>query len=68
MKKRIQFDLTQPMVYTLDQLVEQTGATTRSEVIRRAIDIYRRLLDERLKGSVLVFVDKNGQQRQVEFI
>jgi len=64
-KDRIQLDVTQPMTELLERLTEETGATTRSEVIRRAISIYAVLVDEQKNGCKIELAAPDGKVMRV---
>lgn len=53
--KRVQFDFREDAVSDLDTLVERTRATSRAEVVRRALDVYRNLLDAAEAGEPVIF-------------
>jgi hypothetical protein len=56
-KLRFQFDLTPKMALLLDRLVAETGASTRAEVLRRAISIFGLLCDESSSGKRIEVAD-----------
>ena len=59
-KIRIQLDLTPQQTATVDQLEVDTEASTRAEVLRRAISFYAILIAEKKKGHNLVMTNADG--------
>ncbi len=49
-KQRIQLDMSHRAVERLDQIKEDTDASSRAEVIRNALAVYGYLLDRRAQG------------------
>ncbi|MEM7247206.1 MAG: ribbon-helix-helix protein, CopG family [Acidobacteriota bacterium] len=45
-KRRVQFELSQPMVDLIDRLQATTGAESKSEIMRRSLQTYSALVDE----------------------
>ncbi len=64
-RTRIQLDLTDTMRDLIDELVEETGAATRAEILRRAVSIYAMLLEETKGGRRLQIVGKKGPPERV---
>lgn len=61
MKKiRIQIDLTEQDVATLDQVVENTAAVTRREAMVNALRSYEYLIKEARKGNSVQVVSADG--------
>lgn len=65
-KHRIQLDLTDVQRARLEHIRERTDAASVSEVFRRSISIYERMLDEEAKGNTFGFLNPN--QEFVELI
>ena len=59
--KRVQFDFTEPAVRQLDELVAETGAASRAEVVRRALGLLKAALDTQKEGGK----DQNGDVEKV---
>lgn len=64
-KQRIQLDMTDTMVTILDSMVRLSGASSRAEVIRRALSLYDALLREEKAGKRIEIVNprirRNGR-------
>ena len=56
-KQRVQLDLSEKMCELIDQLANDTGASSRAEVIRRAISLYGILCDEKNSGKRIELID-----------
>lgn len=65
---RIQFDLTPAMRELLDKLVDESGASTRAEVMRRALSIYSILIDETSSGKRVVLVADDGKSEEIRLV
>lgn len=63
-QNRIQLDLTDAMRDLLDRLVEETGAASRAEVLRRAVSVYALFIDEKKAGCRLELVATKGKGRR----
>lgn len=66
-KIRIQFDFSQESLANLDKLVQLLGASSRAEVIRRALTLLSDALDESQKGRRLGFKDVKGEFEGLRF-
>ena len=64
-KTRIQLDLADDLVKTLAKLERMSGATTRAEVIRRAINVYNVLWDAwKNEGARIEIVHPGNKKRE----
>ena len=59
-KKRIQFDFDVEALEKLDRVVDSTDATTRAEVIRRALSLYIKFVDSAQSGATLCLEESDG--------
>ena len=59
-KHRIQFDLTDKALRQVDAIKKKAGLTTRAELFRRAIALYRLAV-----SADKVIIEKNGEQETV---
>jgi hypothetical protein len=65
-KTRLQFDFNEAMLDLLNRIRNETNATTRAEVVRRAVSLYALLWDEFQDGKQLLIVDnKSGEKQRV---
>lgn len=64
-KVRVQFDFSTKSLAKLDELVKETNATTRAEVIRRALAIFTACLEAGKRGGSLCFREKGGETREI---
>lgn len=55
--KRIQFDISDDDTQKLDELVEDSGAASRAEVLRHALSLYQFFVEESNKGRRIQVVD-----------
>ena len=64
-KHRLQFDLTGKALSELDSLKDDSNATTRAEVVRDALRLYRWFIDQRAIGFS-VHLRKGNIKKDVE--
>ncbi len=62
--KRLQFDFTEGAVQNLDNLVENSGSSTRAEVVRNALRTYESISDMTRSGYEMV-LRKDQEERVV---
>lgn len=60
-KKRLQFDFSDEAVKRLDEIVERIHASTRAEVVRRALKLYDWVTWELNHKEASIALDKNGK-------
>jgi len=60
---RIQLNLIPAVVKQVDETVQQIGAASRSEAIRRAIETWAHLISARADGAEIVVRYPDGQER-----
>lgn len=65
--KRVQFDFEDRAVQQLDSLVVATGASSRAEVVRRALQTYTALLEATKEGAEIA-IRKPGKVDRVLLI
>lgn len=49
----------------LNELQKRIDASTKTEVIKSSLKVYRFLEDEKFKGSKIIIQDKNGKEREL---
>ena len=59
-KKRVQFDFESKALERLDKMVDSTGATTRAEVIRRALSVFATFVDAAERGANVSIEEPDG--------
>lgn len=64
-KHRIQFDFTTDRVEALDSLVAATDATSRAEVVRDALALYRHLGPALLAGHEVYIRGPDGRETRI---
>lgn len=64
-KARVQFDFSNESLAKLDEIVKTVNATTRAEVIRRALTLYTEVLDAQQRGARMYFREPDGSLVQV---
>ena len=63
-KKRLQFDFTKKAAKQLDDLVDRTDATSRAEVIRKALKLYS-YMNEKLNEDYEIYMVKPDELTKV---
>lgn len=56
---RVNFDVSEELDRTLEKLVKQTGSSSKSEVLRRAIALMQVAADAKAEGRKLVIAEKD---------
>jgi Arc/MetJ-type ribon-helix-helix transcriptional regulator len=64
-KARVQFDFNKESLDKLDEMVEAVGASTRAEVIRRALTLLTEILAADKRGAKVLFREKDGTMIQL---
>jgi hypothetical protein len=64
---RVQFDMGKESVERLDRIRERTAASSRADVIRRALGLYQYVLEELEDNAVLYFEKKGGEKTRIVF-
>jgi hypothetical protein len=64
-KARVQFDFSKDSLAKLDEIVRTVDATTRAEVIRRALTLYTEVLDAQQRGARIYFRESDGSMVQI---
>jgi Arc/MetJ-type ribon-helix-helix transcriptional regulator len=59
-KKRIQFDISSKDANMLEDLVQESGATSMAEVLRNALNLYKYLVEETKNGGRVQVVDSGS--------
>ena len=59
-KARVQFDFSRESLAKLDEIKTLVSATTRAEVIRRALTLYTEVLEAEQRGAKLMFRETDG--------
>jgi alanyl-tRNA synthetase len=59
-KARIQFDFSKESINKLDEIVETVNASTRAEVIRKALTLFTQILEADQRGAQFMFKEKDG--------
>ena len=66
-KIRVQFDFSKESLSNLDKLVEVFSASSRAEVVRRALTLLTDALDEKENGGKLGFKKNDGSFETIRF-
>lgn len=61
-KVRLNIDMPLPVKEKLEDLRDQTGAESMSEVMRRALAVYDFLLTQKAEGAITVIRSKDGAE------
>lgn len=67
-KKRIQLEISNAGLKDLLKLKDQLYVATMADAIRSSLKIVKKLEEEKKAGSKIIIVDKNNNQREIEFI
>jgi Arc/MetJ-type ribon-helix-helix transcriptional regulator len=59
-KARVQFDFSKDSLDKLDELVESVNASTRAEVIRRALTVFTEILAAEKRGAKILVREKDS--------
>ncbi len=65
LNKRLQLDLTDEMRELVSELADDTGASTRAEVVRNAISVYAALVGEFNKGGEIEIIHRKSRSKAV---
>lgn len=63
-KRRLQFDFSGEAVTHLDELVKDLNATSRAEVVRRALSLLSRVTVHINDGGAVILRSKDGSQEE----
>ncbi len=61
-----QFELSPDMTVLVDKLKLRTNASTRAEIVRRALSYFETTLDEIERGGKVEVVETNGDRYRVK--
>jgi hypothetical protein len=61
----VQFDFSRASLAKLDEIVSLVNATTRAEVIRRALTLYTEVLEAEKRGTKILFREADGTLIQI---
>lgn len=64
-KARVQFDFSKESLTKLDEIVSAVNASTRAEVIRRALTLYTEVLEAEKRGAKIFFREPDGSMIQI---
>jgi metal-responsive CopG/Arc/MetJ family transcriptional regulator len=64
-KARVQFDFSKESLDKLDEIVNTINASTRAEVIRRALTLFTEVLAAEKRGAKILFRDSDGTITQI---
>jgi hypothetical protein len=64
-KARVQFDFSKESLDKLDEIVETVNASTRAEVIRRALTLFTEVLTAERRGAKIFLREPDGTLIQV---
>ena len=64
-KVRVQFDFSKESLEKLDEIVTSVQASTRAELIRRALMLYTELLDAHNRGAKIFFHESDGTRVRI---
>lgn len=67
-KIRLQFDFNQEAVEKLDELKERLGASSRAEVIRRALALMDRVSTSSQAGAEITIKGPKGDQQHLVLV
>lgn len=67
-KRRMQFDFTEDAYRRLEKLTKVSGASSKAELVRRALAMYDRAAQCMKEGGKLVIVTSDGEQKELLFV
>ena len=59
---RIQYELTDERNKALENLMRETGITTKKELLNNALSLFEWAIQERKKGATLVSLDEHNNK------
>ena len=65
---RVQLDLPEERVNELDQIMQETGLTTRKDLINQALTLFQWALRERQAGRMVASVDESNKRYKELFM
>lgn len=65
--KPVSFKFDEKTVAMLDELQNESNASSKTEVIRRALYLFKFCLNANKNGDHLILKDKGGEQREIVF-
>lgn len=66
--RRLQFDFSAESAQRLDALVELTGASSRAEVVRRALQLFDQVVQTQMAGGAVRLVHADRTEERVVFL
>ncbi len=66
-RNRLQFDLTDEALKEVDELRQETGLSTRAELIRNALRFLQWALEQIRDHKANLLIEKDGKIREVVF-
>lgn len=64
-RQRVSLEMSDAAFRHLDELATRCGVSTRSELVRRALEAYDYLVDARIRGGYLVVQFPDGREREL---
>ena len=64
-KQRVQFDMSDRTVETLDRLREDSGATSRAEVIRRSLTLMEVVTELQARDGAVILRANDGREERL---
>lgn len=62
---RLSLEVAESVKDRIDSLIERSDAESMSEVIRRALAVYDKLVDNQSRGGVTILRGKDGREQEV---
>lgn len=66
--QRLQFDFQRDAVFRIDAMVADTGATSRAEVVRRALTLYEHFIHAVKQDGEIIIRAADGSERRLLFL
>ena len=66
-RQRLQLEIGEAALQSLDEMVDALDCATRAELVRKALETYRYLIEARQRGGYLL-LELPGQSRMVEIV
>lgn len=64
---KLQIRMSEQAIEELEDLQRQIDASTKTEVVRSSLKMFKYLEDAKGKGSKIIIRDKDGREREIIF-
>lgn len=64
---KLQINMSEKALQELEDLQKSIDASTKTEVVKASLKMYKFLEEEKKGGAKIIIKDKNGNERQIVF-